>query len=344
MIRCVYAVPFVMFVSCASRKDNDLFDSTPSQSLGARSSGGRDSQGGSSSGGQSVQAGGGIAPIPVPEAGNGGADPNGGEPEGGEPGQSPPGTTGGTTSGGGGGSPNGGGPDPSGGSPTTAGNSGSGGNAPMPAGGTGASSGSGVGGAEPCVAADEICDGSDNDCDGDQDEGAVCADGCHGFRALDMAYMVCPSAAALSLSRSTCTDHGMHLAWVESDEENQALLHAIAKIMNVDPASTAPGETQAQVRFGASDLQEEGHWFWSWGADDARIPFWEHDDSLLSAAWEGSAVDGRYSNWSQRRPNDGAGIGEDCLVMELQNGVDGDAGQWNDVECGTLQSFVCELR
>ena len=45
-----------------------------------------------------------------------------------------------------------------------------------------------------------------------------------------------------------------------------------------------------------------------------------------------------YDNWRDGEPNDGGDAGEDCMVMELDNG-----GTWDDRNCvNRLYGYVCE--
>jgi hypothetical protein len=345
-VRVGWVVPLLVVVACASRDGDDLFDSTPGMVTGSPSGGRAAEAGGTPSGGSPVSAPstGGAPAVSLPETGgSGGAGevPSAGG-DGGEPLPDP--TGGATASSGGmshtagtagaeamGGTANGG-SEASGGS-TSGGSSGGG------SGGAGAPS---TGGAPTCSAEAERCDGADNDCNGEVDEGDACPDDCQGFSS-DAAghYVFCNDSVSASDADEICDDIGMRLAWVETEQENQSLLDALCQLMGVDPSDTSSnGEEQAQVRIGGSDQDDEGVWTWVSEAE-AGPTFWKQE-SNADEPWQGAAIDGMFANWSEERPNQGGSSGEDCLVMELENGDDGAAGEWNDVGCSTRHPFVCE--
>jgi hypothetical protein len=205
----------------------------------------------------------------------------------------------------------------------------------------GSNAAAGTGGGSPCQAEIELCDGTDNDCDGDADEGDACPETCSGFAGVDSAYMFCLEPSTFSAARSACNDAGMRLAWVETAEENQFLLQQGAELSGVEPGEVGHGEDQDQMRLGGTDQEEEGSWRW---VDDEPGPLFWQQASNARQPWQGEVTDGLFANWSEERPNqDLASSSEDCLVMELEDGGDGQAGEWNDVGCSTRHPFLCEV-
>lgn len=196
-------------------------------------------------------------------------------------------------------------------------------------GGGGAGSGAvGGGGGGACVPSSEICDGLDNDCDAQIDERG-CTSACTGFAIQGRGYMYCGSRLRAALGElNYCAPQGMHLAWIETAEENAALVQALTEIAGEAPSSgSEPG-----VSIGGTDIESEGEWLW--GAQGTA--FWEGGP-------DGEPVGRSFANWSEDRPNnDGSLGGEDCAVLLLEDGVDGDAGEWNDVQCSNPHQFLCE--
>jgi hypothetical protein len=80
---------------------------------------------------------------------------------------------------------------------------------------------------------------------------------------------------------------------------------------------------------GASDSAVEGTWKWMGGPETGQ-QFW-------SGASGGSAVGGRYSNWSAGEPNNAGN--EDCAQF-----LSGGSAQWNDLPCSGahLPAYVVE--
>jgi hypothetical protein len=81
---------------------------------------------------------------------------------------------------------------------------------------------------------------------------------------------------------------------------------------------------------GASDSAVEGTWKWMGGPETGQ-QFW-------SGASGGSAVGGRYSNWSAGEPNNAGN--EDCAQF-----LSGGSAQWNDLPCSGahLPAYVVEF-
>ena len=348
-VAVLFVVPIVFGAACASKSDADLFDSTPKPFTGRPSAGGAESSEATGGSAASIATGGnpatgGSAAVPVPaKGGSAGADP--GEAAAGEPsgmggaadatggmtstGGQPAMTTGGKAATGSAGGSNGG--QSNGGQNNGGQNNGGQNN------GGSASGGSSTGGKPACVSEAEMCDGVDNDCDGESDE-AACPNGCHGFTLDGGQYMFCRGDRSESEAHESCRDEGMRLAWIETAEENTALAEKVAALLDLDPDEDA-GEGQVQVRIGGSDAEDEG--VWRWEAPGTSVVFWEHEHGE-EQPFVGAALDGLLSNWADRRPNGSGRANEDCLVMNVQAGSDGDAGQWNDIFCDDDYPFVCE--
>jgi Lectin C-type domain len=88
---------------------------------------------------------------------------------------------------------------------------------------------------------------------------------------------------------------GMRLVWIDSQQQNTALLAALVQL------APSPGIAQTGVFIGASDAPQEAQWHWINGAN-----FWSGDSS-------GAAVGNAYVNWAAHRPN--GGPSENCAVM-----------------------------
>jgi len=62
--------------------------------------------------------------------------------------------------------------------------------------------------------------------------------------------------------------------------------------------------------------------------------------------WQGSAAgsaqNGAYTNWTPGKPNDSGSAGEDCGVLYLKTGTEGELGRWNDYVCADPHAFLCE--
>lgn len=186
-----------------------------------------------------------------------------------------------------------------------------------------------------CVPSNELCDGVDNDCDNVVDEGLTCVPECTGFVLNGIAYKYCADGESVQVAQTRCQLDGMRLAWVETEQEGSALA---AQVGSFEPPPGFPDiDPQRPVRLGATDSQEEGEWNWIAEIGPARGPvrFWEGDSG-------GEAVAGSYAPWSTGQPND-ASENEDCGVLLVFDGPDGQAGQWNDVSCTSLYYFVCEV-
>lgn len=343
-VAVLFVVPIVLGAACASKSDADLFDSTPKPFAGRPSAGGAQSSGATGGSADSLATGGkpatgGAPSVPVrAQGGSAGAEPA--EPSGGEPGD-PVGmggaadATGGVTDGAGG-KPTAttGGKPASGGAGGNSAGASTGGTAS--GGTTTETGGAATGGVPACEPEPELCDGVDNDCDSEVDEDA-CSSGCEGFTLEGSRYMLCKGDHGDTAAHEACRDAGMHLAWIETQEENHALAEKLGVLMDVEPGSDG-GNHQAQVRIGATDSDEEG--VWRWEAPGEGAAFWEHEHGGM--VYEGTVADGYFANWAEKRPNGTSGADEDCLVIDVQNGDDGEVGQWNDIFCSGEYPFVCE--
>jgi hypothetical protein len=174
----------------------------------------------------------------------------------------------------------------------------------------------GAGGAVCAESGDERCDGRDNDCDGSVDEGA-CIDGCQGFVLAgqpEHGYAYCDISAAQDWesARDACLAGGMRLLWLESAAENDAISAKLAALGD-----------DAEITFGANDLETEGDW--RWGPNE---PFWRGDG-------DGRALGDAFTAWTEGVPNDNDGD-EDCGVLYP------DTATWGDKACDQQFAYACE--
>jgi hypothetical protein len=169
--------------------------------------------------------------------------------------------------------------------------------------------------------AQEVCDGIDNNCNGEVDENA-CPEKCTGFVADGKSYMACMTSTSENKGAAECEAQGMRLVWIDSAQQNAALLAEIERI------GIGPGYDQSAIFIGATDAEQEGHWHWIGGAD-----FW-----LGGSA--GMPLADAYVNWGAGRPNQGTN--ENCAVMQLTLSPEGMPGEWNDAPCNQVHGALCE--
>lgn len=338
------AAPLALTAACGASDSDGLFNPTG----GARSTGGASSGGSATSGGTGTTSGG-SSPT-------GGSSPSGG---GAGQGGTVTGGVGGSTGGAAGGSAGIGGASgspSSGGAPGTgggsnggattggvagaaSGGSSTGGDASSGAAGLGGVGGGsdaggqgGSGGSDGCdPRAKEICDGLDNDCNGKVDNGlGVCPSGCEGVEIDGRGYMFCLQAMSRNAAGAgtVCAAQDMHLVWLDSAEENAAVLAEAEQLSN----------SVQSFWIGATDagLTMEGEWRWVAPGESTGTPFW----SGQSPQSGGKAVGGAYANWGSMRPDHGQGE-EDCVAMILGRD-DLRAGSWDDESCTMQARFVCE--
>jgi hypothetical protein len=129
------------------------------------------------------------------------------------------------------------------------------------------------------------------------------------------------------VANERCGDLDMHLAWVESAEENAAIVNVAEQI----------GDALERLWLGGAD-RTEGDWRWIDAEENASDKFWS--GGLPEAG--GKPVRDRYVNWGEGRPNDAANSeAEDCLNLSL-NRSGQENGSWNDDDCSSRWGFVCE--
>jgi hypothetical protein len=182
-----------------------------------------------------------------------------------------------------------------------------------------------------CEPSDEVCDGIDNDCDDVVDSAGACPEGCGGFTLADHAYIFCGEEVDRGIALTRCGAEGMKLAWIETPEENAALLTSIGALDVPVPAG------QLRVQIGASDSDNEDEWIWVGNAAAFDgFQFWDGN----SVDDGGEPVAGAYANWAALEPNDEPQ--EDCGVINLSGNADVAPGQWDDRDCQEELTFLCE--
>jgi hypothetical protein len=178
----------------------------------------------------------------------------------------------------------------------------------------------GAGGAA-CVPSTERCNGHDDDCDDVIDElacnsmvsGTV---GCSGFVLPNdptHGYMLCIGAKDYIHAREACAAQTMRLAWLETTAENSEVSKKVAALSK-----------DAEVSFGADDIDNEGHWVW----DGGGLQFWNGDEN-------GQPVAGLFNAWMVGTPND-ENNSEDCAVLMSATST------WGDRSCSAKYAYLCE--
>jgi hypothetical protein len=179
----------------------------------------------------------------------------------------------------------------------------------------------------------EVCDGIDNDCDAAIDEGQTCPEQCAGFAIEGHGYMFCAEPVDRGIALARCDAEEMKLAWLESPEENGAVVSAIVAL------DLANGGAEVFVQIGASDGDDEDEWRWIGnGSAPDGFQFWEgntEDDD------DAAAVGDAYENWAAGEPNDTDN--EDCGVLSVTGSNSRQPGEWDDRVCANEVPFVCEV-
>jgi len=116
------------------------------------------------------------------------------------------------------------------------------------------------------------------------------------------AYMFCTEALIWENARGVCTASGYHLLRPETSAENDEL------------AMRADGHSTAFWWIGVQDRMVEG---------DYR---WDDETSIATTFWH--STDGQPDN---------AGDAEDCVNIGGRHDE-----RWNDLPCGSAQSYICE--
>jgi hypothetical protein len=151
---------------------------------------------------------------------------------------------------------------------------------------------------------DHVCDGLDEACQVTAMD-AGCANNCRGTFANGSSYMSCLAAASFDAAEAACQANGMHLAKIDSAEEN-ALVLSVAR--------------DDYVWIGGSNRSDADVYTWLDGTVFFRLD---------------SPVAGTYENFGSGEP------ALDSRLRCLQLRQTGN-GTWSNWQCSGMQSFVCE--
>jgi hypothetical protein len=151
--------------------------------------------------------------------------------------------------------------------------------------------------------APEFCDAVDNNCDDSIDEGGVCS-GCIQGEYDGHTYQTCPGVGGMN--------------WTGAESTCDAYGYYIATV-----------NSQAEQDFlAAQGAALAGGSLWI-GYNDRG---WGNEGSFYWSAGNGSG----YEAWNSGEPNSSGN--EDCVEMR-----DNQGWLWNDMNCSTLNSWICEL-
>jgi hypothetical protein len=163
------------------------------------------------------------------------------------------------------------------------------------------------------------------------DQGQTCDAACTGFVLGGHGYMFCAQAVARTVALERCALEAMRLAWIETAEENTALVQAIE-----GTGAQVAGNTQLLTQIGGSDEAAEGAWRWVGNRVAAGGPaFWTGGPG-------GEPVDDAFVNWDPLEPNNEPN--EDCAALSIFGNATRLAGTWDDRTCAATEvfPFVCE--
>lgn len=123
-------------------------------------------------------------------------------------------------------------------------------------------------------------------------------------------YYYSVSRKTWTTAENTCEQFGGHLVIIEDNDEDSF----IQSFLNVSK-TYANDWLSSYTWAGASDLAEEGTWLWVTGKPV-----------------------GVFTNWRGQGPNNGhhGSHTEDCMDLS--------GGGWNDNDCASYFSFVCEIK
>jgi hypothetical protein len=127
-------------------------------------------------------------------------------------------------------------------------------------------------------------------------------------------YAFCDSPLVFVAAQTDCRARGMFLVRIDDAAEN-VWVHSM-----IPAADQASNNVSLWRWLGGNDLVANEDWRW----DDGQA-FW-------AGAGSGSAVNGAYTNWTNRGPNGP----NSCLSMEART------ASWHNMFCGNPLPYVCE--
>ncbi|XP_065349729.1 lectin subunit alpha-like [Cloeon dipterum] len=126
-------------------------------------------------------------------------------------------------------------------------------------------------------------------------------------------YYISTDDLSWHLAGKFCKSVGMELASVESEEENTAIYHAIVNTTN----ESYKGERTVHYWTSGTDLDSEGHFYWSATGED---------------------IGALFTLFAENQPDNADGK-ENCLQLCNES----DTFRWHDEDCSTKLKFICEL-